>query len=135
MSHYKQTLTDAEIAAGIPSEGVGTQQNPVQAARFIPVVVDLAGGLTLGRALLNAIAADSELAAAFGSRTEREILASITAIAFRKPSAQVSILAYSGADTHKADLAADEIHYLPDVQLWRNYVTGPASVTLDVHVS
>jgi hypothetical protein len=126
-------LTNAEIA-DLQQVGIKAgHQTPVQAARYTPVVIDLSSGTdTIGRKLLDAINADSDLLAEFGDMDENGILESITAIAFRNPTTSIEILAYAGAATHKATLLASQDHYIPAVQLWRQYASGPAATTVDV---
>jgi hypothetical protein len=129
------TLTDTQINEGRISE-TGSHQKVEQASDYLPVVVDLSTEITLGLAILTAIAADDLLWAEFGEKSEGDILASITSIAFVNPAEAISIKAYSAAPTHVRSIPISVVTYLPMVRMYRNYVEGGATaVTLDLGVA
>ena len=129
------TLTNEEINESRISE-TASHQKIEQASDYLPVVVDLSAEITLGLAILTAIAADDLLWAEFGNKNENDILASITSIAFISPAQAVEIKAYEAAGTHKRTIAANVETYLPFVRQYRNYVEGGATpVVLDLGVA
>ena len=129
------TLTDAQINAA--RLVTANQQMTVQGSDFLPIVVDLSSTITLGRAILVAIAGDDELWKQFGERPEAEILKAITSIAFVAPtSVNMGVLAYATATVHIRPIPATEITYLPFSRLYRDYVqNGTSTVLLDVGVA
>ena len=125
---YPQTLTNQDIIDGEPSEDLARHQVHTQAALLVPVQVDLSqAGVALGRAILDVVMATPELLALFPGGTEREVLLSITTIAFETPSAAIELLAYPGATVHKATVPADVSSNYPAVSVWRMVAVGPAT--------
>ncbi len=110
-------------------------QKVEQASDGLFVVVDLSSEITLGLAILTAIAADDDLWAEFGEKCDEDILAAITSIAFVSPAAPIDVKSYSGAGTHKRVIPAGVETYLPFVRIYRNYVEGGTPVTLDLGVA
>lgn len=129
------TLTNAEIN-DFRGANAATQQKVIQGSDLIPISVDLSAEITLGLAILTAIAASSDLDDALGNIGEKEILEAITSIAFVNPTEPIAVLAYATAATHRRVVPIDEVTYLPFVRLWRNYVDGGATaVVLDVGIA
>ena len=131
-------LTDEQIAAGKFGANVRTSmhQKVVQANQLIPIVVNLVTEKTLGRAILDTIAATPELLARFNDKDEAEILACITAVAFVLPAVSIQVRAYQGATVQMRVVPAADTTYLPCVGITRNYCFGDAgsdAITLDVY--
>lgn len=128
------TLDDATIAAG--RLDVAQQQLQVQGSDYIPVSVTFATRITLGLAILNAIAADDLLWAEFNNAPEEDILRAITSVAYVDPAENISIEAYINAGVHKRTVKNNEVTYLPFVRTYRKYHLGGATpVILDVGVA
>jgi len=125
------TLTDEKInALRVPQ---GAQQKVIQSGDALFVSVNLSVKMTLGLAILNAVAADDDLWLAFNEKEEEDLLKSITSIAFRFPAEAVTVDSYLNSGAHASIMPADELSYLPVARLWRNYVLGGATaVVLDI---
>lgn len=133
-------LTDAQIASS--SWLAGRHQDLTQAARYVPVVVDLTvSGITIGRAILEAAVLDAALAQALmGTMTppvlpltreqEERILQNVHYIAFESPAVTVDLLAYPGATVHKLVVPAGEETYKPVADLFRMYATSASTTVL-----
>lgn len=128
------TLTDAEINESRYVQ-TAAHQKVQQASDYLPVVVDLSSEITLGLAILTAVAADNDLHDAFNGASEKDILTAITSVAFVNPAASVEIKAYAAAATNKRTIPAGLVTYLPMARLYRNYVEGSGVVTLDLGVA
>jgi len=127
-------LTNAEIFSGTVGsdsifQGIAHHQRNVQSNRFIPIIVDLSVEITLGRALLDAIANNSNLEDIFKTDDEIRILQSIEYCAFVAPNVDIQIRAYAGSTTHKRIAPATEVTYLPVAAVIRNYCFGDALAT------
>lgn len=128
------TLTNAKINAG--RLGTGGQQKIIQGSDYIPVIVNLSAEITIGLAILTAIAADDALWAQFNEAAEEDILRAITSIAFVAPVNSLSLQAYTPLSQHVRPIVATEVTYLPFSRLYRNYISGGTTTDLlDVGVS
>lgn len=129
------TLNDVQINESRFNQAAG-QQKVVQGSDYLPCLVDLSSQITLGLAILTAIAADDTLWEAFGSKTDEEILDAITSVAFVNPTEDIEIRAYINDATHGRTIPNGEVTYLPFVRIYRNYVLGGATaVILDLGVA
>lgn len=132
MAFSKALLTDAQIKA-LCIYTTGVKAEVTQAGHYVPIAVDLSAETTLGRAILTAIDADTDLHAVFSGKTQEEILATITAIGVVRPAEDVTFKAYPAATVHARVALNGEFSYFPAVQLWKSYVQGGATaVVLDV---
>lgn len=129
------TLDDAAINAS-RLQPTAAHQKVIQSSDYLPIVVDLSSQITLGLAILTAIAADDLLWDQFNEAKEKDILAAITSIAIVAPAEAVEIRAYISAGVHVRSAPIGDITYIPVVRLYRNYVLGGGTlVTLDVTVA
>ena len=129
------TLDDVAVNAFRPSMTAG-HQKVEQGSDYLPCLVDLSAQITLGLAILTAIAADDLLWAEFGEKSDKDILASITSIAFVNPAEVIELRAYENDATHGRSVPVGVVTYLPFVRLYRNYVLGGATaVLLDLGVA
>jgi hypothetical protein len=130
-------LTDIQVNA-LKSVGTSHREKQVQGGKFFPVIVDLStAGITIGRAILERINAESDLADALGvsvpmtKEQEESILNSITYLAVVPPGGSpLDILAYAGAGTDKVTAGAGLVFYEPSHEIWRNYVANGVAATL-----
>ena len=130
-------LTDAQVNA-LETKSDNYREHQVQGSVFTPIVADLSvAGITVGRALLEAINAEPLLAADLGVSVpmtveqERSILDRIAYISIVPPGG-TDLLAYAAAATHKTALVVGQQNYKPSAQVWRNYVVGVAATVLEV---
>jgi len=127
------TLDDAAINA--MRDTAAPQQKVQQASDMVFLSVDLSSEITLGLAILTAVAASAAIHAELGDKPEKEILRAITSIAFRYPTEAVAVQTVQGDTTNAGVMPASELSYLPAARLWRNYVTGGATaVILDIGI-
>ena len=134
MSH----LSDAQINA-LETTDAGVRDKSVQGGKFIPIVADCSvAGITVGRALIEAINASAPLALQLGFSAvpitveqERAFLRTITYLALTPPGA-TDLLAYAAAGTHKTALTVGVPNYKPSVEVWRNYINGVAATVIEV---
>lgn len=132
-------LTDDEIFTGIVGsdtifQGIALHQRNVQSNRYIPIKVDLSAEITLGRAILVAIALRSGLQDLFKTDDEVRILRSIEYCAIIAPSVDIQIRAYQGAVDDVRIAPTGDITYIPVAAITRNYCFGAlaSAVILDV---
>ena len=133
------TILDDAAVNALETKSDNYREHQVQSSVFTPIVVDLSvAGITVGRALLEAVNADAGLrtelgvaGAAMTVEEEKAILERIAYISIVPPGA-TDLLAYVGAATHKTALAVGSQNYKPSAQVWRNYVAGVNATILEV---
>ena len=138
-------LTEVNINS-LTRKTVAGKQDIVQAARYFPIIVDLSAEITLGRAILEALNADTDLASAFLGETvtaaltlvqENRVLDMIEYIAYESPANSVQIRAVSGDSTNVTTAPSGVNTYKPVAEAYRNYVfsSGGSAIALGLGLS